>query len=159
VVTLNFGKTNNPQNTGRALKSLHSGHVLCFRVCGCFVCFYPPNWECILMHWGTPVYGNAFPNTRVPQYMGMHSHILGYSDVWECIPIYWGTPVYGDAFPYTGVSQYMGMYSHMLGYPSIWERIPIFLGSPQTRCTRGSLPRKSQPQQKPSTNKLESETR
>jgi hypothetical protein len=38
--------------------------------------------------WGTPVCGNLFPCTGVPQYA-------------DSIPSYLGTAVYGDAFQYT----------------------------------------------------------
>jgi hypothetical protein len=35
----------------------------------------------------TPVSWNASPCTRVPQYLGMHPHIMGHPSVWEYIPI------------------------------------------------------------------------
>ena len=83
--------------------------------------------ECSYIKLGcAPVCGNAVPNARVPQYMGMQSHILGYPSRRECMPIYWGTPVEGNACPYTGVPQYMGMLSQLLGYPSIWECFPNY---------------------------------
>jgi hypothetical protein len=50
------------------------------------------------------------PNTGVPHYMGMHSHILEQ--------------------PNSGVPQYLGMHCHILGRPNIWERIPIYWSTP-----------------------------
>jgi hypothetical protein len=62
----------------------------------------------------------ACPLCGVPQYVGVHSHILGYSsicecspcrqgypNIWDCISTYWGTPVYGRASLYTRVPHYM----------------------------------------------------
>jgi hypothetical protein len=35
------------------------------------------------MYWGIPVYGEAFPNTGVPQYMRMLFNLLGYPNICE----------------------------------------------------------------------------
>ena len=62
-------------------------------------------------HEGMPIYGcpNAPPIYSVPQYIGLHSQILGHPSIWgriptyvgvpkmwECIPIHWANPVYDD---------------------------------------------------------------
>jgi hypothetical protein len=70
-------------------------------------------WGCILIYWDTP---------RVPQYMGVHPHIVGHPSIWECIPIYsdtpsiwgciptyWDTLMYGDTFPFTEVPKFTGI--------------------------------------------------
>jgi hypothetical protein len=62
----------------------------------------------------------------VPQYVGMHPHILRYPSMRGCITIYLDTQVYGGASPYTGVPQYIWMHPHILGYPSI--RVPQHVG-------------------------------
>jgi hypothetical protein len=53
---------------------------------------HPSIWKCIPIHWGSPIYGNALPCIGVPQFMGMHPHILGYA----CPYV---GPVYGNTNP------------------------------------------------------------
>jgi hypothetical protein len=78
---------------------------------------HPNIWGCILIYWDTPVYGDASPCARVPQYIRMHSQTMGHPNMWGCILIYWDTP---------RVPQYMGVRPHIVGHPSIWECIPIY---------------------------------
>jgi hypothetical protein len=73
-------------------------------------------WECIPIGWGAPVFGDDFPYIGVPhgdaspyfgvpQYMGMHPHIL--SPIWLCIPIYSGFRklIHSDASPHAVIFQ------------------------------------------------------
>ena len=88
------------------------------------------------MHFHLLGYPRMSPHAGVPQYMGMHPHVLWYISLWECIsvyqgsPIYLGTPVYENAFPYTGVPQYVWKHLYTatpqsMGRPStIWECLP-----------------------------------
>ena len=106
---------------------------------GCIPLGFPSTWRSISIHCGTPVYGDASPNNRVPQCMGvgwwvglcrgMHPYMLGYSNTWRCIPlgypgtwgsipIYCGIPVYRHATPYIG---YPGM--NGWGCYSLWIHI------------------------------------
>ena len=79
-----------------------------------YILEYTSAGECIPVYWDTHVYGNAFTYVGVPQYMGMHSQILGHPSMWACIPIYWGTPVHGNAFAYMVIPQFMGKHPHIL---------------------------------------------
>jgi hypothetical protein len=60
----------------------------------------------------------------VPQYVGIHSHRLGYPSEWECIDLYWGTPVFGKAFPYNGGQLYVSKASlTLLSLPLLSELV------------------------------------
>ena len=52
---------------------------------------FPSTWECIHIHGDTPIYAKASPyigGTGVPQYLGMHSHVMG-------VQQYMGMPLHG----------------------------------------------------------------
>jgi hypothetical protein len=74
--------------------------------------------ECFTEYRCTLGYGNVFPFTRLPLYVGIHSR------TWRGITVYGnaspnlgGTPDYGSALPNIGVPLHTGMHSDLRGIP------------------------------------------
>ena len=75
--------------------------------------------------------GMHSPYTRVHQYIGAHSDVLGTPVYWECIPIYWGTPVNRECIPiYWGTPVSCGeAFPICRGTPVDWDAFPMYSGT------------------------------
>jgi hypothetical protein len=63
----------------------------------------------------TWVFGNAFAYTQVLGHMGLHPHIPKYLGTWDCMPIYVSIWAHGNAFPHTHILGYMLGLSPLVG--------------------------------------------